>query len=148
MTNSACFQANFAGAPSHEPETDDEALLAELGIGSHDPNDLTTLKHVKPRAVAEDIANRAPCKDFERFKPLFLQVQKNLGSGARKTRRFQTDAEIKQGDFYILGGQKAYIAEIGEEFRTEQDRRNARMRVIFDNGTESNNHALFSARPL
>ena len=49
------------------------------------------------------------------------------------------DAEIKRGEFFILGGQKAYVAEVGKEFVTEQGRRNARLRVIFDNGTESDN---------
>jgi T5orf172 domain len=127
----------FAGEPSQETPADDDALLAELGVGSDDPDALTALKHFKPRAVAEEIATRTVCKDFDRFKPLFERVQKDLYSGFRKTRRFQIDAEIKAGEFFVLGGQKAYIAEVGEEFMTEQGRRNARLRVIFDNGTES-----------
>ncbi len=131
------LSGEFAGASPQEAVTDDDALLAELGVGADDPSALTTLKHVKPRAVAEEIANRTACKDFDRFKPLFESVQKDLDSGLRKTRRFQIDAEIKVGEFFILGGQKAYIAEVGEEFLTEQGRRNARLRVIFDNGTES-----------
>ncbi len=131
------LSGEFVGPPSEEAPTDDEALLAELGVGTDDPHALTTLKHVQPRAVAEEIANRTVCKDFDRFEPLFAQVQKDLEKGVRKTRRFQIEAEIKLGEFFILGGQKAYIAEVGEEFLTEQGRRNARMRVIFDNGTES-----------
>jgi hypothetical protein len=129
-----------ARAAIPEPESDDE-LLAELGIELGAVEGVAELRHVKPRAearaAAEEIATRTVCKDFERFKPLFAQVQKDLDKGLRKTRRFQIDAEIKQGEFFILGGQKAYIAEVGEEFRTEQDRRNSRLRVIFDNGTES-----------
>jgi hypothetical protein len=122
-----------------EPE-DDDALLAELGVDIAAPDGLTVLKHVKPRAeiqAAEEIAARTPCKDFERFKPLFDRVQKDLDNGVRTTRRFQREAEIKLGDFFILGGQKAYVAEMGEEFFTDQNRRNARLRVIFDNRTES-----------
>ena len=103
---------------------------------------LTVLKHVRPRAeiqAAEEIAARTPCKDFEKFKPLFDQAQKEIETGVRKTRPFEANqegAEIKPGEFFILGGQKAYVAEVGEEFLTEQGRKNARMRVIFDNGTE------------
>jgi hypothetical protein len=122
-------------------DLDDEALLAELGVEPAATDDISVLKHVRSREeikAAEEIANRTRCADFERFKPLFAQVQKDLDCGSRQTRRFQRDAEIKLGDFFILGGQKAYVAEMGEEFRTEQDRRNARLRVIFDNGTESN----------
>lgn len=57
----------------------------------------------------------------------------------RKTRPFEANqegAEIKPGEFFILGAQKAYVAEVGDEFLTEQGRKNARMRAIFDNGTE------------
>ena len=122
-----------------DPE-DDDALLAELGVDIAAPDGLTVLKHVKPRAeiqAAEEVATRTPCKDFAQFKPLFDRVQKDLDSGVRTTRRFQREAEIKLGDFFILGGQKAYVAEMGEEFFTDQNRRNAHLRVIFDNRTES-----------
>ena len=125
----------------HEPQSDDE-LLAELGVDVTAPDSLTVLKHVKPRVeiqAAEEIAARTPCKDFEAFKPLFDQVQKEIETGVRKTRSFEANqegAQIKPGEFFILGGQKAYVAEVGDEFLTEQGRKNARMRVIFDNGTE------------
>jgi hypothetical protein len=125
----------------HEPQSDDE-LLAELGVDIAAPDSLTVLKHVKSRAEiqsAEEIAARTPCKDFKTFKPLFDQVQKDIETGVRKTRPFEANqegAEIKPGEFFILGGQKPYVAEVGAEFLTEQGRKNARMRVIFDNGTE------------
>jgi hypothetical protein len=48
--------------------------------------------------------------------------------------------EIKQGAFLVVGGQIAYVAEVGEAFAPRfSDRRiDCRLRVIFDNGTESN----------
>jgi hypothetical protein len=121
-------------------DLDDAALLAELGAATPDVADITTLKHVKPREevrAAEEIANRTPCEDFERFKPLFEQVKKDLEAGIRETRPFGKVAEIKQGEFFIVGGQTAYVAEVGEEFITDYDRRDSRLRVIYDNGTES-----------
>src|SRR5450432_1483795 len=39
--------------------------------------------------------------------------------------------------FFIVQGQIAYIAEVGEGFKTQYDRRDSRLRVIYDNGTES-----------
>jgi T5orf172 domain len=120
----------------------DDELLAELGVDIAAPDSLTDLKHVRPRAeiqAAEEIAARAPCKDFEKFKSLFDRVQSDIETGVRKTRPFEANqegAEIRPGEFFILGGQKAYVAEVGDEFLTEQGRKNARMRVIFDNGTE------------
>lgn len=120
-------------------ELDDDALLAELGVESA-PADLAELKHVRSAAekrAAEEIANRKKCEDFERFKPLFVQVKKDLDMGVRETRPFQRMAEIAKGEFFIVGGQIAYVAERGEEFISEYDRRDSRLRVIYDNGTES-----------
>lgn len=119
----------------------DDALLAKLGVLDSGENDITKLTHVKTRAeirAAEEIAKRAPCLDFVKFKPLFIQVQEELQSGVRKTREFKENAQIKQGEFFILGGQKAYVAESGEDIKAPNGETDARLRVIYDNGTESN----------
>lgn len=128
---------NAVAAPAEE--MDDDELLAELE-GAAGATDITDVRHVRTTAekrAAEEIANRERCVDFDRFKPLFAQVRKDLGAGVRQTRRFQTMAEIKKGEFFIVGGQIAYVAEMGEEFVTDYDRRDSRLRVIYDNGTES-----------
>jgi hypothetical protein len=120
-------------------ELDDDALLAELGVDAAKEG-IAELRHVRSAAdkrVAEEIANRTKCEDFDQFKPLFAQVKKDLDAGVRETRPFQTMAEIKKGEFFIVGGQIAYVAEVGKEFVTEYDRRDSRLRVIYDNGTES-----------
>lgn len=132
-------------APAAPVEMDDDALLAALGVEVGGQDDLTNLRHVRSVAekrAAEEIANRQPCEDFDRFKPLFTQVQKELESGTRQTRALTKGGEVKldeiaQGAFFIVGGQKAYVAEMGEEFITEYDRRDCRLRVIYDNGTEA-----------
>ena len=54
-------------------EIDDDALRAELSLES-ETADITELRHVRSiseKRAAEEIANREPCKDFEKFKPLF-----------------------------------------------------------------------------
>lgn len=120
-------------------DLDDDALLEALGVdGSMEG--VTELRHVRSTAekrTAEEIANRKRCEDFEEFKPMFLQVKKDLDTGIRQIRPFQTMAEIQKGQWFIVGGQIAYVAEVGEEFITEYDRRDSRLRVIYDNGTES-----------
>lgn len=127
--------------PATEPveSIDDDELLAELeGMGG--APDITELRHVRTAAdkrAAEEIANREKCADFDRFKPLFEQVQRELASGSRETRPFRDDARIERGHWFILSGQKAYVAEEGEEFVAEYGRKDRRLRVIFDNGTES-----------
>lgn len=127
--------------PASEPDDlDDDALLAELGVEvARSP--LTELKHVRSTAekkAADEVANREKCEDFAKFKPLFEQVQKELDSGLRETRPFEMKAEIEKGRFFIVSGQKAYVADKGETITNEQGRTDARLRVIFDNGTESN----------
>ena len=127
-------------------ELSDDELAAELdGIGEGTA-DLTTLKHVRPRSeieAAEEIANRKPCTDFETFSPLFGQVQSDLKNGVRQALPFNkdignnTDARVRVGDFYILGGQLAYVAVMGQQEKTPEGAPQARLRVIFGNGTES-----------
>lgn len=121
-------------------DIDDDELLAQLGVDA-EPSDITQLRHVRSAAdkrAAEEIANRQQCEDFDEFKPLFEQVQKELGAGLRQTRRFERKSEIAPGRFYILGGQKAYVASMEQPSVNEHGNVDARLRVIFDNGTESN----------
>jgi len=118
---------------------DDDDLMAELE-GAAGTSDIRDLRHVRTAAekrAAEEIANRTACEDFKSFKPLFELVTRELASGMRETRPFRDDARIEKGHWFILGGQKAYIAEEGEEFVAEYGRKDRRLRVIFDNGTES-----------
>lgn len=124
-----------------EPESDEE-LLAALGVDTQDQSDLTKLQHVRSQAdrkAAEEIARREPCADFEKYKPLFEQVKAELDSGMRQTMEFKQDAaSVEAGDYFILGGIMAYVESIGELKKTDFDREDGRIRVIFANGTESN----------
>jgi len=99
------------------------------------------LRHVRSsteRREAEEIADRTPCKDFADFKPLFEQAERELASGVRKALRFGRDASIEAHEFFILDGQFAYVAEMGETIKMATGHNDARLRVIFSNGTESN----------
>lgn len=154
IRGNAAYRALVAGLDKHgllagaddetqtDPsEIDDDALLDELGLNQIAEGSITNLTHVKARAdihAAEDVANRAPCKDFAKFKALFKEVKDGLDAGKRETRPFGKDAGIEKGEFFILAGQMAYVAEMGdEERRTKDDRPDRRLRVVFDNGTES-----------
>lgn len=133
----------LAAAPADEMGEDE--LLAELG-GAAGSTDITDLRHVRTSAekrAAEEIANREPCPDFAKFKPLFANVQRDLDQGARTTRPFVKDAgflkaDINEGQFFVLGGQIAYVAEVGETFKAPNGEQDARLRVIYSNGTQSN----------
>ena len=121
-------------------ELDDEALLAELGAGEPDEADITRLRHVASfadRKAAEEVADRVRCEDFQKFQPLFDRADAELKAGQRNTMRFGRDASIEQGNLFILGGQLAYVAEVGDPIRAPNGESDARLRVIYSNGTES-----------
>lgn len=124
-----------------EDSLSDADLAAELRTAGS-AEDITQLRHVRTRAekrAAEDIETRAACDDFEQFKPLFEAAQRQLKAGVREMRPFAIRSmnEIEKGSFFVVGGQMAYIAEVGMEFTTQYDRRDSRLRVVYDNGTQS-----------
>ncbi len=121
-------------------EYNNAELLKELGVEAPKEGDVTFLKHVKTRAevkAAEEIAKRELCEDFDKFKPIFDTVQKELKSGLREAKLLKKNAQINQGDLFILFGQKAYVAKVSEERTHGFDNNDYRLRVIYDNGTES-----------
>lgn len=122
---------------------DEDALLAELGVSMEpaDASDITVLRHVRSsveKRAAEEVADRTPCADFERFQPLFEQVERELKSGVRKALPFGRDASVFHGNYFIVGGQLAYVAEVGDTIKAPNGESDARLRVIYANGTESN----------
>lgn len=136
LSGSAVTQANV-------DDLDEDALLAELGVGDmpDEQSDITVLRHVRSnteKRAAEEIADRTRCADFDQFKPLFEQVERELKSNVRKSLRFGRDASIAIGNFFILGGQLAYVAEVGENIKAPNGESDARLRVVYANGTESN----------
>lgn len=137
-----------SGDPAAASSTDDidiDDLAAELE-GAAGGASITQLRHVRTSAdkrVADEIADRDKCEDFDRFEPLFAAAQRDLDAGIRTTRPFVRDAgllkaDITEGQFFILGGQIAYVADVGETFRAPNGETDARLRVVYSNGTESN----------
>jgi len=123
-----------------EADLDDETLLNSLGIDTVSENDVTQLTHVRSRSeikAAEEIAQRTPCQDFNQFKPIFDQVQRDLETGARQTIKYQDNAAVNQGDLFILDGQKVLVVDMGEPFVSDYGRQDRRLRVVYDNATES-----------
>lgn len=115
-------------------------LAAELG-GESPEDDIRTLRHVRSqeeRRAAEEVASRTRCEDFEEYRPMFAKAEADLQAGLRESRPYGRDTSIVAGDFFIVGGQVAYVAEVGEEIKAPNGESDARLRVIYSNGTESN----------
>ena len=118
---------------------DDSALLAKLDIKPEVSN-ITLLRHVRSnqdRRVAEEFAKRESCPDFKKYKNLFDDIQHDIKKGIRKSVPLTQRPEIYQGQFFVLGGQITYIADVGKPFVQEYGISDARLYIVFDNGTES-----------
>lgn len=110
----------------------------ELGILDDGPESIFKLKNVPTTIeMPEKIAQRKPCKDFANFEHLFKQCHAELSAGIREARSFTGEQQIKEGHFFVLHGVMVYVAEVGEK-ETKNGKVNARLRCIFENGTESN----------
>jgi hypothetical protein len=100
--------------------------------------DIFNLNHVTSDRTAPDyIASRKTCQDFDQFHNQFTQCQADLTAGRRELLPFKREQTIDAGHFYVLKGILLYVAEIGVR-ETIGGHTNARLRCIFENGTESN----------
>jgi hypothetical protein len=142
-----------ADASPNVSAMDADALLGELEVTASptDSGDITVLHHVRSEADrlgAEEIADRKPCKDFEHFRELFDAVHSGLKTNTWLAKTFVKDASIEVGDFFIVGGHVAYVAAMHNENSTRKGQFNPRLRVIFDNKTESDMLLLSLVRAL
>ena len=118
----------------------DYELLSALGVEADGSDDITELKHVrstKEKLAAEEIAQRTPCHNFGIYKPMFTQVKRDLDKGTRSIIPCEDKSDIEIGEFFIFQGQTAYIDHASETFTDGEGRQDCRLRIIFDNGTES-----------
>lgn len=127
-------------APAEAPPSSiDEIIATNDEMLTTHADDIFTFGYApKPIARPDRKAERKPCPDFANFKPLFDACANDLQSGRRKSREFRMEQEIQAGEFFILNGAMLYVAEINEP-HIRSGKANARLRLVFDNGTESDN---------
>ncbi len=119
---------------SLEEILEDDSLNLLNGEGEVD---IFNLKHVqKQTTMPKYVARRNPCKDFELYENIFKKCQSDLSTGKRQLLPFSNEQQIEKGYFFVLKGVLLYIAEIGSR-KKERGKTNARLRCIFENGTES-----------
>ncbi len=128
------------GDSSPIDDLDDDDLLDALGVGTQPQESLQALKHVRPSSeirAAEEIANRETCEDFEKFKPMFDQVKNDLQTKRRELVVCENKSQVNIGDLFVVQGQTAFIVDADDLFLNDEGREDRRLRVIFNNGTES-----------
>lgn len=116
--------------------SDDLDLLGDES-GIMDVSDLPTRRSP---ASAESVAKRQKAADFEAFQHLFKAKHAELADGTFKLIPFPGVHTIEQGSFFVLNGIMLFVAEIGEtayKVVGGKQEQKQRLRVIFENGTES-----------
>jgi hypothetical protein len=129
---------NVVSMPS-PPASLEELLDLDDDLLTEASEDIFTFRHARPPAARpEKISERTVCKDFEQFRPLFDHAVADLASGSRRSMKFAKEQEIEAGGFFILNGVMVYVAEVNDP-HIRNGKRNARLRLIFENGTEGQN---------
>ncbi len=113
------------------------------GLLSDIDSSIFNLEHVKTaepdmRNLPDEIASRKPCEDFFRFEKLFRDTQRDILNRKTKTARFKNESQIEIGEFFVLNGLLCIVDSIIEESKEQSLRNNPRLRVVFENGIETN----------
>lgn len=129
-------------------KTDQSGLLN--GIDSS----ILKIEHVTEQSAEgrhwpDEIASRKQCEDFFKFEKLFADTQRDIVNRKLETARFKNETQIAVGDFFILCGLLCLVDKIIDEGTTQaRNKENPRLRVIFENGIETNILKLSLARAL
>lgn len=90
----------------------------------------------KVTTMPEYVAKRKSLKNFGKFEELFKKCHKEITEGKRKIIPFKNEQDIHSNSFYVLKGVLLYVETVGEREKIK-GKINARLRCIFENGTES-----------
>lgn len=113
----------------------DELLGDDAGI-----LDVSDLPGIKRPEAADSVAQRVKAKDFESFAPLFKAKHAELADGNYALKPFTGLDLIREGTFFVLNGVMCFVAEVGEDVDLVvggKHTQKQRLRVVFENGTES-----------
>jgi hypothetical protein len=123
-----------------EPDGNSDPLgLLEDATGLLDMSALP--KSSRTQEIKGDVAQRVKCQDFEQFEPLFSQKHEELAEGLSRLIPFRGVGTVRAGAFFVLSGLMVFVAEVGDtgylKDKSGDGRKRERLRLIFENGTES-----------
>ncbi|MDN5466479.1 MAG: GIY-YIG nuclease family protein, partial [Lactococcus sp.] len=133
---------------SDNVDVGDELSLADI-LGTDDIIDefsdlLDVSRYRKTVNAADKIGRRKHASHFDKYKVLFEQVYDDISAGRRKIIPFE-QYDIHENRFYIQNGVMMYTVSISKDtFIADNGKTNARMHVVYENGTENKNLLLQS----
>jgi len=136
--------------PSEAPPSTLDALLdlSDPLLDDPDPSLFMPLPAVPgqeesgDRAAPDKIAERRRCLTFDVWRPVFARIADEVNRGIRRVSPTGWTTEVEKGHAFITGGHVAVIAEVNM-VTDGVGGRQPRLRIIYDNGTESD-HLLAS----
>jgi len=111
-------------------------LLGENRFNDINSSIFDTSSFQKVTTMPEYVARRKRMKDFGRYENLFKNCQREITESRRKIVSFKNEQDIHPNSFYVLKGVLLYVETVGERKKIN-GKTNARLRCIFENGTES-----------
>jgi len=102
--------------------------------------DVSDLPQRKTPDAPDSVAKRKKAEGFEAFEPLFKAQHAELAAGTYRLIPFPGVRTIEAGRFFVLNGVMLFVAEVGETTTAMvggKQEQKQRLRVIFENGTES-----------
>lgn len=124
--------------PGSAPTSLDDILVDDTDLIG-DPSglyDVSTLPVRKSPADDGERATRVKAADFASFAEHFKAKHAGLQDGSWKLSKFAGEGSIYEGRFFVTNGQMCFVAEVHEP-NLERGESKPRLRVIFENGTES-----------
>lgn len=129
--------------PPEPPSSIDDILAGDdLNLLADDSGvlDVSELPTRRTPETDFDVAQRKKAEDFARFEQLFKNRHAELSSGEYRLIPFPGAHVVQEGTFFVLNGMMLFVAEVGNSQRRrngDRERIKQRLRVIFENGTES-----------
>lgn len=124
--------------PAPAPESLDDIFSGDQFGLLDDPTGVLTIRNVPTNIKkAENIARAHKSKDFDKYEQGFKDMHASLKSGHLVRSRISEEKQVAQGKYFVFNGVLAYVESRGKNF-TSNRKVNAKLHVIFENGTESN----------
>ena len=125
------------------PASIDDVLASDDFDLLGDESGLLDVSDLPPRKAPEapdSVAKRKKVEGFEAFASMFKVKHAELAEGTYRLIPFPGVRTIEAGNFFVLNGVMLFVAEVGETTFTVvggKQEQKQRLRVIFENGTES-----------
>lgn len=120
------------------PENLDEIFTGDKFGLLDDPTGVLTIKNIPTNIKkAENIARAHKSKDFHKYEQGFKEVHAGLSAGKLIRASISSEYQILPGRYFVFNGIVALVEGRDDNFKSNA-KVNARLHVIYENGTESN----------